>query len=85
MDELDIAFGILPLLLSSYRLYSLIFTYIFKKVYIMPLVSIVVSVILMFTVFNLSFWGWVVVYGLVSLVLSSITNSIRKKIDNRNK
>ncbi|WP_049627819.1 DUF2651 family protein [Bacillus sp. JFL15] len=82
MDELDLAFGILPL---SITVLSIIFTYILKKVYIMPLVSIVVSVILMFTVFNLSFWGWVVVYGLVSLVLSSITNSIRKKIDNRNK
>ncbi|MGW7762461.1 DUF2651 family protein [Bacillus velezensis] len=82
MDELDLAFGILPL---SIIVLSIIFTYIFKKVYIMPLVSIVVSVILMFIVFNLSFWGWVVVYGLVSLVLSSITNSIRKKIDNRNK
>ncbi|MEL4012207.1 DUF2651 family protein [Bacillus velezensis] len=82
MDELDLAFGILPL---SIIVLSIIFTYIFKKVYIMPLVSIVVSVILMFTVLNLSFWGWVVVYGLVSLVLSSITNSIRKKIDNRNK
>ncbi|WP_416655685.1 DUF2651 family protein [Bacillus amyloliquefaciens] len=82
MDELDLAFGILPL---SIIVLSIILTYIFKKVYIMPLVSIVVSVILMFTVFNLSFWGWVVVYVLVSLVLSSITNSIRKKIDNRNK
>ncbi|MEQ6001111.1 DUF2651 domain-containing protein [Bacillus velezensis] len=82
MDELDLAYGILPL---SIIVLSIIFTYIFKKVYIMPLVSIVVSVILMFTVLNLSFWGWVVVYGLVSLVLSSITNSIRKKIDNRNK
>lgn len=54
MDELDLAFGILPL---SIIVLSIIFTYIFKKVYIMPLVSIVVSVILMFTVFNLSFWG----------------------------
>ncbi|MCZ4246740.1 DUF2651 family protein [Bacillus amyloliquefaciens] len=82
MDELDLAFGILPL---SIIVLSIIFTYIFKKVYIMPLVSIVVSVILMFTVFNLSFWGWVVVYGLISLLLSYITNGIRKKIDNRNK
>lgn len=47
MDELDLAFGILPL---SIIVLSIIFTYIFKKVYIMPLVSIVVSVILMFTV-----------------------------------
>lgn len=46
MDELDLAFGILPL---SIIVLSIIFTYIFKKVYIMPLVSIVVSVILMFT------------------------------------
>ncbi|MBY8913387.1 YbeF family protein [Bacillus sp. YC2] len=76
MDELDIAFGILPLAII---VFSIAGTWVWKRIYIMPLVSLAVSLLLMVTVFNSSFWGWVVVYSLMSLVLSYLTMLVLKK------
>ncbi|MBT2711281.1 DUF2651 family protein [Pseudomonas sp. ISL-88] len=53
MDELDIAFGILPLAII---VFSIAGTWVWKRIYIMPLVSLAVSLLLMVTVFNSSFW-----------------------------
>ncbi|WP_286059129.1 DUF2651 family protein [Bacillus mojavensis] len=54
MDKLDIAFGILPLVII---VLSVAGTYVCKNVYMMPLVSLIISLVLTFTVFNQSFLG----------------------------
>ncbi|MEC1752142.1 YbeF family protein [Bacillus mojavensis] len=76
MDELDIAFGILPL---AVIVLSVAGTYVCKNVYMMPLVSLIISLVLTFTIFNQSFLGWVVVYSLFSLILSYITLMVLRK------
>ncbi|AZV49146.1 hypothetical protein BJH90_14325 [Bacillus halotolerans] len=76
MDKLDIAFGILPLAII---VLSVAGTYVCKNVYMMPLVSLIISLVLTFTVFNQSFLGWAVVYSLFSLILSYITLMVLRK------
>ncbi|MCY9188906.1 YbeF family protein [Bacillus mojavensis] len=76
MDELDIAFGILPL---AVIVLSVAGTYVCKNVYMMPLISLIISLVLTFTIFNQSFLGWVVVYSLFSLILSYITLMVLRK------
>ncbi|MDY7433042.1 YbeF family protein [Bacillus sp. V26] len=76
MDTLDIAFGILPLAII---VLSVAGTYVCKNVYMMPLVSLIISLVLTFTVFNQSFLGWAVVYSLFSLILSYITLKVLRK------
>ncbi|MCY9093125.1 YbeF family protein [Bacillus mojavensis] len=76
MDELDIAFGILPL---AVIVLSVAGTYVCKNVYMMPLISLIISLVLTFTIFNQSFLGWVVVYSLFSLILSYITLMVVRK------
>ncbi|PRP53586.1 hypothetical protein C7B71_17270 [Bacillus halotolerans] len=76
MDKLDIAFGILPLAII---VLSVAGTYVCKNVYMMPLVSLIISLVLTFTVFNQSFLGWAVVYSLFSLILSYITLKVLRK------
>ncbi|AUZ28602.1 YbeF family protein [Bacillus cabrialesii] len=76
MDELDIAFGILPL---GIMVLSIVGTCVCKNVYLMPILSLLVSLVLTFTIFNMSFLGWAVVYSLVSLALSYITLIVIRK------
>ncbi|MDP4525715.1 YbeF family protein [Bacillus halotolerans] len=76
MDTLDIAFGILPLAII---VLSVAGTYVCKNVYMMPLVSLIISLVLTFTIFNQSFLGWAVVYSLFSLILSYITLKVLRK------
>ncbi|MCY8960359.1 DUF2651 family protein [Bacillus atrophaeus] len=73
MDELDLAFVVLPL---GIIVLSIVGTYLFKKAYIMPLFSLIISLVLTFTVFNASFLGWAVIYSLASLVVSYITMAV---------
>ncbi|MCY8486165.1 YbeF family protein [Bacillus atrophaeus] len=73
MDELDLAFVVLPL---GIIVLSIVGTYLFKKKYIMPLFSLIISFVLTFTVFNVSFLGWAVIYSLASLVVSYITMAV---------
>ncbi|MCY8911605.1 YbeF family protein [Bacillus atrophaeus] len=73
MDELDLAFVVLPL---GIIVLSIVGTYLFKKAYIMPLFSLIISLVLTFTVFNVSFLGWAVIYSLASLVVSYITMAV---------
>ncbi|PSA91404.1 hypothetical protein C6370_17840 [Bacillus atrophaeus] len=73
MDELDLAFVVLPL---GIIVLSIVGTYLFKKKYIMPLFSLIISLVLTFTVFNASFLGWAVIYSLASLVISYITMAV---------
>jgi len=76
VDELDIAFGILPL---GIMLLSIVGTCICKNAYLMPMLSLVISLVLTFTTFNESFLGWAVVYSLISLALSYITLIVVRK------
>ncbi|MER0469285.1 YbeF family protein [Bacillus cabrialesii subsp. cabrialesii] len=76
MDELDIAFGILPL---GIMVLSIVGTCVCKNVYLMPILSLLVSLVLTFTIFNKSFLGWTVVYSLISLALSYITLIVIRK------
>ncbi|MBL3649831.1 YbeF family protein [Bacillus vallismortis] len=76
MDELDIAFGILPL---GIIVLSVVGTCVCQNAYLMPVFSLMISLVLTFTVFNLSFLGWVVVYTLVSLAISYITMIVIRK------
>ncbi|NTU27648.1 YbeF family protein [Bacillus tequilensis] len=76
MDELDIAFGILPL---GIMVLSIVGTCVCKNVYLMPVLSLIISLVLTFTIFNQSFLGWVVVYSLMSLFLSYITLIVIRK------
>ncbi|MGW8460745.1 DUF2651 family protein [Bacillus atrophaeus] len=73
MDELDLAFVVLPL---GIIVLSIVGTYLFKKKYIMPVFSLIISLVLTFTVFNASFLGWAVIYSLASLVVSYITMAV---------
>lgn len=45
----------------------------------MPMLSLVISLVLTFTIFNESFLGWAVIYSLVSLALSYITLIVVRK------
>ncbi|WP_044022218.1 DUF2651 family protein [Bacillus sp. SG-1] len=40
--------------------------YIFRNIFIVPLLVFIASVIATYTIFNSSFWGWVFVYTLLS-------------------
>ncbi|MGF7535851.1 YbeF family protein [Bacillus mexicanus] len=76
MDELDIAFVILPL---GIMVLSITGTCICKNLYLMPMLSLIISLVLTFTIFNKSFLGWVAVYSLMSLALSCITLMVIRK------
>ncbi|WP_373893213.1 DUF2651 family protein [Virgibacillus sp. CBA3643] len=42
--------------------------YVFKNIYVMPILIAIISVISVFTVFNSSFWFWAALYTLLSLL-----------------
>jgi uncharacterized membrane protein len=76
IDELDFAFGVLPLCII---ILSVAGTYLFKNAFIMPAAALAVCLICTFTVLNYSFIGWAVVYTLVSFALSHITMVVIKQ------
>ncbi|KPB06239.1 DUF2651 family protein [Bacillus sp. CHD6a] len=51
---------------------SIIGILLFKKWFIVPALTLVVFAILMFTLFNESFFIWVVVYTILSVIISLI-------------
>ncbi|MBT2574679.1 DUF2651 family protein [Bacillus sp. ISL-51] len=76
IDELDFAFGVLPLCII---ILSVAGTYLFKNAYVMPLASLAVCLICTFTVLNKTFIGWALLYTLVSFALSHITMVVVRK------
>ena len=57
---------------------SIIGYLVVKKWFILPLLTFIVFTILTFTVFNESFFFWVVVYTILSLIISFIMKAITK-------
>ncbi|MGC4378815.1 DUF2651 family protein [Fictibacillus sp. Mic-4] len=75
MTHLELAFGFVPV---SVIILSFILTLFVKKIYVMPLISFIACIILMFTVFNQSFFGWALVYTVFSLIFSYLAILIVK-------
>lgn len=80
MTHLEFAFGLLPV---SMIIASFIFTLFVQKVYFMPIVSFIILLILTFTLFNVSFFGWAVVYTLGSFIASYIALFIMKILNKK--
>lgn len=74
MSEFFSVFFLYPLIVI---IASIIGYKLFKKWIIMPLSTFVVFIILTFTIFNQSFFIWVIVYTLLSLVVCFIMEKIR--------
>lgn len=49
---------------------SIIGIFLFKKWFVIPLLTFIVFTILTFTIFNESFFIWVVVYTILSIIVS---------------
>lgn len=80
MTHLEFAFGLLPV---SMIIASFIVTLFVQKVYFMPLVSFIILLILTFTLFNVSFFCWAVVYTLGSFIASYIALFIMKILNKK--
>nr|WP_106779243.1 DUF2651 family protein [Lysinibacillus timonensis] len=52
--------------------------FIFRKWFVMPILTFVVLTILTFTIFNETFLFWVVVYTILSVIISLILKFNRK-------
>ncbi|WP_010098878.1 DUF2651 family protein [Ornithinibacillus scapharcae] len=74
-DPFGLVFITLPTIVV---LSSIVGIFLFKKWFVMPLLTFVVFIILTFTVFNESFFIWVVVYTVLSAIVSLIAKSIKK-------
>ncbi|WP_191561070.1 DUF2651 family protein [Metabacillus idriensis] len=53
--------------------------FLLKKWYIMPIAVLILCSVLTFTLFNDSFFIWVIVYTILSIVVSLIVKFIKKK------
>lgn len=62
---------------------SMIITGITKKFFIIPIITFIVFLILTYTIFNESFLFWVIVYTILSLIVSIATSLIMKKSCNK--
>ena len=49
-----------------------------KKWYVMPTVTLILFTILTFTVFNETFFFWVIVYTIISIIVSVFIKVIKK-------
>jgi Protein of unknown function (DUF2651) len=79
VNLIELVFFVFPLLAIGLGILGY---YIFKKIYIIPLLVFIVSVIATYTIFNSSFWGWVFVYTLLSFGSGFVVrffNSKKKK------
>ncbi|CQR48058.1 hypothetical protein BN1058_02400 [Paraliobacillus sp. PM-2] len=52
--------------------------FIFKKWFVMPLLTLIVFTVLTFTVFNESFFIWVLIYIIISVVVTLIFKFSKK-------
>lgn len=57
---------------------SIIGSFLIKKWFVMPLLTFVIFAILTVTVFNESFFIWVVFYTILSIIISLITKVIKR-------
>ncbi|MER2120093.1 MAG: DUF2651 family protein [Solibacillus sp.] len=57
---------------------SIIGFLLIKKWYVMPTVTLILFTILTFTVFNETFFFWVVVYTIISIIVSLFMKVIKK-------
>nr|WP_246483810.1 DUF2651 family protein [Heyndrickxia vini] len=57
---------------------SILGIFLFRKWFVTPLLTFVVFIILTFTIFNESFFIWVVVYTILSIIISLIMKLIKK-------
>ncbi|UOR12858.1 DUF2651 family protein [Halobacillus amylolyticus] len=53
--------------------------FIFKNIYITPVIVAIAAIISTFVVFNSSFWIWVVIYTMLSLVSGFIVKLLSSK------
>jgi hypothetical protein len=67
MNAFSLVFFIFPALVIAASIIGYLLT---RKRIVMPLVTFVVFTILMVTIFNTSFFIWVVLYTLISLAIS---------------
>ncbi|MYL35656.1 DUF2651 domain-containing protein [Pontibacillus yanchengensis] len=63
MNLFELVVFVFPLLTIGLGIFGY---FILKKTYKVPLLVFIVSVVATYTIFNPSFWGWVVVYTLLS-------------------
>ena len=57
---------------------SIIGFLLIKKWYVMPTVTLILFTILTFTVFNETFFFWVIVYTIISIIVSLFMKVIKK-------
>lgn len=57
---------------------SIIGFLLIKKWYVMPTVTLILFTILAFTVFNETFFFWVIVYTIISIIVSLFIKVIKK-------
>lgn len=67
--EFLIVFFIFPIIVVFTSIIGFI---LFQKWYVIPIVTFFVFIVLTFTVFNESFFIWVVVYTIISVLISLI-------------
>ncbi|AGK55260.1 DUF2651 family protein [Bacillus sp. 1NLA3E] len=75
MDPFSLVLFIFPIVVI---VASIIGYLLVRKWYVMPLLTVIVFAILMFTVFNKSFFIWVVVYTLLSIAGSFLMKFIKE-------
>lgn len=69
MSEFTMVLFLFPLVVL---IASLIGYLIFKKLFVMPLVTLVVFIVLAFTIFNQTFFIWAIIYTVLSFLVSFI-------------
>lgn len=69
---ITIAFPIIAVLVG------IIGAFLFKNIYAAPSIVAIVSIILMLTVFNLTFGVWVIAYTVLAFLADIITKLIRR-------
>lgn len=74
--------NIIPLIIFIFPIVSIILgiigCYIFKNIYMTPLIVALISIILTFTIFNASFWFWAVIYTFLAFVAGFIIKVFSK-------
>ena len=75
MDPFSLVLFIFPIVVI---VASIIGYLLVRKWFVMPILTVIVFAILMFTVFNKSFFIWVVVYTLLSIAVSFLMKFIKE-------
>ncbi|MBP1970538.1 positive regulator of sigma E activity [Virgibacillus natechei] len=75
--------NIIPLIIFIFPIGSIILGaigyFIFKNIYMTPLIVAFISIILTFTTFNSSFWFWVFIYTFLAFVSGFIAKVLFSK------